>query len=444
MGQRLTCPCYSRTDPKNLHSEIVTPSTVQWQDVGMDGLPSVEGHHHKGFTPPVARKLFENPPSESDVGLESLTPTTRGDSTGRESSGAPTSPGLVQSLFGTPTTTPTGASTKCNATHDSPACRSEADEQQTPEVEGKYLEGRECTERETSSGSRQVVESQVGKGTGWCWVLKGKYCQRAELLPKGYQQLQSEGLVQQVRHLLSQNGFSTFAEQVEEQRVVRYLVGNGMDVKVVTELLGTYAKWHEQCGIAEIRKKACDDPMERYPHFREVCQVVPMSPCAVMTSLGYPVAIYRIGCLRFDLLKELEQHKVIEMFRYINEYLDSLIFAKTEQNKVMMGTIQIFDLNGLKPYMLEKIKLMMQRIVKPVVRESTKYYVEEKHHTFLVNTPLLFLPLWYIVKLWLDSRTESKVTVSTGVPQELYEMVGRDKVPKFLGGDSLNNYGLGD
>lgn len=394
--------------------EIVTPSL--WQDIGADGLPSAsDGHLRSDCTPPVARKLFEAPVGPVSPKSDPSAALSQQETSARSSP-------LVSSLFDD---SPDKETENSQLTFDS----------HTPRSQPKGP-----TNGCNSSEVRKNTPVSMPRPPGFCWVVSDKYGQRAEWLPKGYQKIQVEGLVAKVRERLRRNGLSQLNKRLEDQRIVRYLLGNSFDVEKVAELLVQFCKWCDGHGIAEIRKKVLEVPMDSLPHFRDVSKILPLNPLAFETSLGYPVGIYRIGQTKIESLKKLDQTKIVEMFRHINERLDVLMFAKTEQTKLIIGTVQIFDFKGLKSY--SNVKFLLQNLVMHVVQESAKYYVEGRYHTFLVNVPRVFLPLWYVIRFWLNARMESKVTVSSSVPETLYEMVSKDKVPRFLGGCCDENYGL--
>jgi hypothetical protein len=291
------------------------------------------------------------------------------------------------------------------------------------------------------SRSATVTAASIHRPPGFCWVVADKYGQVAEWLPRGYQKIQREGLVGKVRERLRRSGLNELNKRLEDQRIVRYLLGNSFDVIKVAELLTQFCKWCDGYGINEIRKRVTEVPVGGFPYFKEVFGILPFNAIAFETSLGHPVGIYRIGQTNVEGFKRLDHVKILELFRYINERLDVLTFAKTEQTKLIVGTVQIFDFKGLKSY--SSVKVLLQNLVMPVIQESSKYYVEGRMHTFLVNVPRIFLPLWYALRIWLNARMEAKVTVSSHVPDSLYEMLGKDKVPRFLGGSSNDSYGLG-
>lgn len=419
MGQRVTCPCYSRL-PTGMPpgQEIVTPSL--WQDVGADGLPcAFDGHLPSNHTPPVARKLFEasaTPPSTNSTKSDPPSDLSQQETSARSSP-------LISSLF-----------------DDSPD-----KESQTSQIAGEQPTPRSQPKGETSVDRSDAAEVRISisspRPLGFCWVVSDKYGQRSEWLPKGYQKIQREGLVARVRERLRRSGLNELNKRLEEQRIVRYLLGNNFDADKVAELLLHFCKWCDAYGINEIRRRVIEVPVESFPYFKEVSGVLPFNPVAFETSLGYPVGIYRIGQTNIERFKRLDQVKILNMFRYINERLDVLMFAQTEQSKLIIGSIQIFDFKGLKSY--SSVKFLLQNLVMLVVQESSKYYVEGRYHTFLVNVPRIFLPLWYVIRLWLNARMESKVTVSSHVPEALYEMVAKDKLPCFLGGTCHDDYGLG-
>lgn len=422
--------------------EIVTPS-VLWQDLGADGYPGSMDHGHvrADHTPLVARKLFEAPVGPLSPKSDPSVALSQQDTSARSSP-------LVSSLFDDSPDKESQNPVECCAEErlqkehhtegSAEVCLNAKEAERININAGAGSNG--CPSSDTRKSAITSTPS-ITRPQGFCWVINDKYGQSDEWLPKGYQRIQRDGLVLKVRERLRRSGLGGLNKKLDDQRIVRYLLGNNFQVDKVAELLADFVKWRDSREIADIQKKAIEVPVDSFPHLREITKVMPLKPLAFETSLGYPVGIYRIGLTNVEKLRMMDQSKIVEMFRFINERSDRLVFEKTDQTKVISGVIQIFDCQGLKS--LSDAKLMIRNLVVPLVQESARYYVEGRYHTFLVNVPRMFLTLWHFISPCLNSRMKSKVTVSSNVPESLHEMVGREKVPRFLGGTSRDDYGLG-
>ena len=63
------------------------------------------------------------------------------------------------------------------------------------------------------------------------------------------------------------------------------------------------------------------------------------------------------------------------------------------------------------------------------------YYPEILGKIFIINAPFLFTALWKIAKLWIDKKTQAKVSILGGsYKNELLESIDKDMLPDYLGG----------
>jgi len=132
------------------------------------------------------------------------------------------------------------------------------------------------------------------------------------------------------------------------------------------------------------------------------------------------------------LLEKMESRRLIELWRYINEYLEKMVYDRAEDSKILVGCIQVYDLQGLSAWHFAKVKMLLERLIQPLMVDTMEYYVGQGYHCFILGAPVVLMPLWQILRLWINKRIESKTTVAHNVPQKFYDMVGRDRVPHFL------------
>lgn len=249
------------------------------------------------------------------------------------------------------------------------------------------------------------------------------------LLPVGWERIEAEGLVEEVRSRVQYEP----SHKDETQQIIRFLIGADLDLNRVVELLDNQGRWRQFYGIDHVRSQAIRMRVDEFPYFQEFAEVLPFHPCATFSADGHPVAVFRVGCAQLDKLASLEQTKVVQLFRYMTQYLEHLVFRRSQTAGRLLGTITIFDLQGLQRKHLQHLRSVASKVVEPIVKDLLLYHLENDHHTFLLNVPRACFHMWHMwASLWLNERTMSKVTISSSVPERLFSTLGEDCLPSFL------------
>ena len=143
------------------------------------------------------------------------------------------------------------------------------------------------------------------------------------------------------------------------------------------------------------------------------------------------------GCLAFC------DSKVARWSRAVFEYKDLWISRRSEQHKRLLGYIQVYDMQGLtwRHYssreIADKLKTALQ---------SGSFYVEAVSHMYVINASRLFSMVWKapyplagkscfggpfeifdtceVVRNLISPWTASKISVSSGVPDDLIHSLG--------------------
>ena len=75
-------------------------------------------------------------------------------------------------------------------------------------------------------------------------------------------------------------------------------------------------------------------------------------------------------------------------------------------------------------------------LVRLASQVGSDYYPEIMGQLYIVNAPMLFAGIWSVCKGFLDERTRKKIKIlGTGFRPYLHELVERENLPDFLGGD---------
>jgi len=93
------------------------------------------------------------------------------------------------------------------------------------------------------------------------------------------------------------------------------------------------------------------------------------------------------------------------------------------------GTVLIMDMEGLGFRHLSPSLLGVFRAINQI---DEKFYPDCIAHIYIVKAPFLFSALQTLISPFLNHNTASKVHVSSGVPEDLPEHLGKDRLPQQL------------
>jgi len=289
----------------------------------------------------------------------------------------------------------------------------------------------------SSNGSAVVISGPLGvtREVDSDYEFVGGLRQKKVLLCDDWRRIDSEGLIQKVREQLDE----TQNDCVDDTRILRYLLGHNCNLEKIVGILKRLAVYEREVGIPKIRQDAVRLGWKGLPHLEIIQSVVPMTPCAGLTKDGSPYSIYKFGSVSITSAKKHNNHDDIEKIkvfsRHANELESTHLLSRTKKTGYLVGIYQIFDLGGLGMKHIWN-KNLMQTMLKPVIEEASTWYPETTVRTFIINAPLLFRAVWQIIKLWLDERQVYKCQVSSGIPDELRDIIGEDNLPRCLGGEA--------
>lgn len=266
------------------------------------------------------------------------------------------------------------------------------------------------------------------------------YAIRKVTLPKGWETIDSDGLVQKVRSALPTDGY-----QIPESRIVRFLIGHEMDVEKCITLLKDYLEWRLKIDYDTVLRTAQELGPDNLPNKDDL--VFPVHPIIGYGPQGQPVLLMRCGMMDIPKAKVLEgdPEALRRTQNFANHY--NALTAWTASNRGdaerrLTACIVIYDMKGIGMKHAWNGGLL-KRVLKPMVEETTKYYVETAERTFICNAGTAFKALWAIVSMWINKRVKSKVVFSTGTPDEIYQFASRDVLPPDMGGTNVK-YALPD
>lgn len=244
------------------------------------------------------------------------------------------------------------------------------------------------------------------------------------LLPPEWERIEEDSLVEAVYKRLEQQSRGVDPRVLHGvQRVLRYLIGSGLDVREAAKQMRRFSASRANCTSARIPRTRPGLRLDQLPHFERFVASVPFHPCVTFTPDGHPVALYVVNTKRptEPALPIVSAEQARELLRRVGEYMDGLLFRRSEETHRLLGIITILDFNGAQ---IHRIGRLWFRILQPVVAESVRL-VEDGYHTYIVNAPLSFRFFWRAsATLCLSRRTASKVSVSSTVPESLLKLLG--------------------
>ncbi len=92
----------------------------------------------------------------------------------------------------------------------------------------------------------------------------------------------------------------------------------------------------------------------------------------------------------------------------------------------------IYDLNGLG---LDIRKVL--HLLKQCLYIDNNYYPERQGQTFIINPPMIFPAIWYIVRPWLDPAIQANFFIIRKGPETattLLQHIDSDQLPSEYGG----------
>lgn len=238
------------------------------------------------------------------------------------------------------------------------------------------------------------------------WELVHGYAVPLALLPTGWERIEGEDLVTAVYARLEPSKRGVHPSVVHStQRVLRYLIGSRLDVRGAARRLQCLSRSRARCPAARIPATLPRLRLDQLPHFERFVASVPFHPCVTFTPEGHPVSLYAINATRRPRapLAPIVAADAKELLRRVGEYMDGLLFRRSEETHRLLGIVTILDFSGA---CTQQIRRLWFRVLQPVVAESVRL-VEDGYKTYIVNAPPAFCMLWRAAApLWMSRKLQ--------------------------------------
>jgi hypothetical protein len=152
------------------------------------------------------------------------------------------------------------------------------------------------------------------------------------------------------------------------------------------------------------------------------------------TKIDQPLFIEKTGIMPIDrFLNECTPEEVVQNHIYWHEYNCWRARERSRQVGKHVGKYAvIYDLNGMG-WNIRKVF----HLLKQCVDIDNNYYPERQGQTFIINPPIIFPAIWYLVRPWVDSATQEKYFIIRKGPETattLLEHIDSDQLPSEYGG----------
>ena len=153
---------------------------------------------------------------------------------------------------------------------------------------------------------------------------------------------------------------------------------------------------------------------------------------------GNPVHLEQPGRFRWGrILDRISREDLIHMHIFLMEYQFRVLMPQGAQRsgRVVDKMTNIVDLSGLNLGILQNLRAIS--LFKEVQRIDQDYYPDHVRRIYLVNPPLLFRPIWHLIKRVMPNNEHHKVKVLPGyekAAEVLSAVLEPESVPRFFGG----------
>jgi len=257
-----------------------------------------------------------------------------------------------------------------------------------------------------------AVANQQSAVGGGCHTV-GFHVSAAQL-PEGNLGYDLDALVAKV---LADSGDSCLSHQ----QALRLLLGCTLQVEAALEKGREVAAWRQRHSMAEVRQQHASrlhqTQQVSFRNHEDMCKVMITNPCAFVTADGRPMTIWHAGTTNASAAVAVQHECLAEWSRSVFEYVDLWVSERSEKTGRLSGHIQVFNFDGLSVWHLAASASLSEKL--KAAFSAAEYYVESTSHIYIINASPLFTRLWRGIQGLITPRTASKITVASGVPEEL-------------------------
>jgi len=208
---------------------------------------------------------------------------------------------------------------------------------------------------------------------------------------------------------------------LSRQQSLRLLLGCTLEVGTALEKGREVAAWRQRHSMAEVRQQHASRLHQAqqvsFTNHDDMCKVMISNPCAFVTVDGCPTTLWHAGTMNASAAATVQHECLAAWSRSVFEYVDLWVSGRSEKTGRLSGHIHIFNLEGVNIWHLAASASLGDKL--KAAFSAAEFYVESTSHIYIVNASPLFNKLWRCIQGLITPRTASKITVASGVPEEL-------------------------
>jgi len=253
-----------------------------------------------------------------------------------------------------------------------------------------------------------------------------------------------------------------YEEVVGDRKILRFLRGHGNDVMQATEKFRKFLAWRDEVGADDIRFSIVEGGMGHptlFPRGEEIMKLMPQIVLApdACDKKGNPICFEQYAFSPVAVLKQVPMEHHVTFATYCLEFRSLILEQLSEEKEraylarltaeerereqdeeddtrepygILLHTCVIRDIGALS---LEHCR--QRELLTKVVTIASDNYPELLQKCFLLNTPKVFIGLWYFIRGMLPKTTVAKVALlGSDYHAEVFSDIEPGNVPVAVGG----------
>eukprot|EP00300_Choanocystis_sp_HF-7_P040248 c670_g1_i1.p1 GENE.c670_g1_i1~~c670_g1_i1.p1 ORF type:complete len:285 (-),score=65.91 c670_g1_i1:42-860(-) len=228
-------------------------------------------------------------------------------------------------------------------------------------------------------------------------------------------------------------GTSRMYGVMDDEFLVRFLIATTTSeaVRRVREMLA----WREANQINDIARRIIEEGLrpEGFPHYADVTSRMSLSVWYGYTSTGLPMNFEKIGGVDAnEMFKVVSPDQLRQFMLHRLEYVRVILHQQTVATRKLARWCRILDVGGIS---FSSINRTLVSTIKKFASEMQNHYRECIGHMIVINVNAVFIGVFKVVSVVMNSRMREKVQLHGKHYQEHLEaLIAEEDRPSFMGG----------
>jgi hypothetical protein len=133
----------------------------------------------------------------------------------------------------------------------------------------------------------------------------------------------------------------------------------------------------------------------------------------------------------------VQTHEEDDITRFVAMWFEQALRMQAETlrrtGKPCRGTYDVYDCAAVRSWfkVIHDVK-ECRGVLSRIFALGGEHYPEQLHRCFILNAPSVAMVVWRILSSFLNPRVLHRVQISSGVPQELAEVLGGDEAVRRM------------